>query len=256
MRTVILAGGLGSRLSEETSLRPKPMVGIGGIPMIVHIMRIYDSFGFNEFVVACGHLSHIIKDYFLKLNHMESDLTISLRDGTCTATNSEPLDWTVSLVDTGDGTMTGGRLLQLRDWLSGGTFMCTYGDGVADINIQALLEFHKSHGRLATVTSVCPPIRFGALSLDGDEVVKFGEVDAHSENRINGGFFVLEPAVLDYIEGDDTPFEGTPLRELARDGQLMGYRHDGFWHPMDTLRDQRHLDQLWSSGNAPWKLWS
>ena len=143
MRTVILAGGLGSRLSEETSLRPKPMVGIGGIPMIVHIMRIYDSFGFNEFVVACGHLSHIIKDYFLKLNHMESDLTISLRDGTCTATNSEPLDWTVSLVDTGDGTVTGGRLLQLRDWLSGGTFMCTYGDGVADINIQALLEFHQ-----------------------------------------------------------------------------------------------------------------
>jgi len=256
MKTVILAGGLGSRLSEETTLRPKPMVGIGGIPIIVHIMRIYDSFGFNEFVVACGYLSHIIKDYFLKLNHMDSDLTVSLKDGTCVATNGPLFDWTVSLVDTGDQTMTGGRLLRLRDWLGGGTFMCTYGDGVADIDIQALLEFHNSHGKLATVTSVCPPVRFGALSLDGDEVVEFGEVDTHSENRINGGFFVLEPAVLDYIDGDDTQFEGAPLKGLARDGQLMGYRHDGFWHPMDTLRDQRHLEQLWSSGNASWKLWS
>ena len=256
MKTVILAGGLGTRLAEETSLQPKPMVGIGGIPIIVHIMRNYDFYGFHDFVIACGYLSHIIKDYLLKLYYMESDLTISLKDGSCIATNGPDFGWTVSLVETGDQTMTGGRLLRLRDWLGDQTFMCTYGDGVADVDLRALVEFHKSHGKLATVTSVRPPVRFGALALDGDAVTRFGEADEHTKARINSGFFVLEPEILDYIDGDDIPFEQTPLKRLAAEGQLMAFQHDGFWHPMDTLRDRRHLEELWLSGKAPWKLWS
>lgn len=230
------------------------MVQIGGIPIIVHIMEIYSFHGCKEFVLACGYLSHIIKEYFLNLYYMKSDLTISMKDGSCTASNTPDMDWTISLVDTGDETLTGGRLLRLRDWVRGEPFMCTYGDGVADIDISALIAFHRSHGKFATITSVQPPNRFGALSLDGDRVMKFGAAASIAEARVNGGFMVLEPGVFDYIGGDDVAFEREPLENLARDGELMAFPHDGFWHPMDTLRDQRQLEGLWQSGQAPWKL--
>jgi glucose-1-phosphate cytidylyltransferase len=255
MKTVILAGGMGTRFAEETTTRPKPLIEIGGVPIIVHIMRIYAHHGINEFIVACGYLSHVMKNYFLNYYYLESDLTISLKNGTCSVRNSSRLDWSVSLVETGKDTMTGGRLLRLREWIGNDTFMCTYGDGVADINIEKLIEFHKSHGRLATVTSVHPPARFGNLVLDGNSVQRFAEKDQAAEAKINGGFFVFEPSVLDYIPGDDVPLERTPLANIARDGQLMAYQHEGFWQSMDTLRDQRYLEELWSTGRAPWKLW-
>lgn len=255
MKTLILAGGMGTRFAEATSVKPKPMIEVGGIPIIVHIMRIYDSFGYTNFVVACGYMSHVLKNYFMNFHYMQSDLVVSLKDGSYVAKNPARFDWTVSLVDTGEQTMTGGRLRRLRDWIGNETFMCTYGDGVADVNIRELVAFHKSHGKLATVTAVHPPARFGNLMMDGDRVVEFAEKDQSSEGQINGGFFVLEPQVLDYIDGDDVPFERAPLANIARDKQLMAYRHQGFWHPMDTLRDHRYLEDLWVSGAAPWKTW-
>ena len=255
MKTVILAGGMGTRISEETISRPKPLVEVGGIPILVHIMHIYSAHGFNQFIVACGYLSHVIKNYFLNYYYLQSDLTISLSDGTCQAANTSRLDWTVSLVDTGIDAMTGGRLLRLKDWIGNEPFMCTYGDGVADIDITALVAFHKSHGKLATVTSVHPPARFGNLEIEGDRVADFSEKDQSSEAKINGGFFVFEPSVLDYIEHALVPLERTPLSNLARDGQLMAYRHEGFWQPMDTLRDRNYLEEVWASGAAPWKCW-
>lgn len=254
MKVVILAGGFGSRLAEETATVPKPMVEIGGKPILFHIMSLYGHHGFNEFVVACGHLGHVIRDYFSNLNYTHSDYTISLKDGRRTIVNPVALDWTVSLVDTGSFTMTGGRLKRLKDWLGDETFMCTYGDGVANLDIGALLAFHKAHGELATLAAVRPPPRFGTLALDGDRVADFSEKAPASEAWINGGFFVFEPSVLDYISGDDTLLEREPLTNLAREGRLMAFRHDGFWQPMDTLRDRRYLEELWSSGKAPWAI--
>lgn len=254
MKTIILAGGMGTRLAEETSYRPKPLVEIGGVPIIVHIMRIYAVHGYSDFVVACGYLAHVMKNYFLNYYYLESDLTISLSDGSCIARSESRLDWEISLVDTGNMTETGGRLLRLRDWIGTGTFMCTYGDGVADIDVKGLVEFHRAHGKLATVTSVHPPARFGNLVMDGDAVTEFIEKDQSAEARVNGGFYVFEPGVLDYIAGDDTPLERSPLENIARDGQLMAYQHEGFWQPLDTLRDKRYLEELWATAEAPWQL--
>lgn len=255
MKTVILAGGMGTRLAEETTSRPKPMVEIGGTPILVHIMNIYSYYGFNKFVVACGYLSQVIKNYFLNFHYMQGDLEIFLKDGSCRVVSPARLDWEVALVETGPHTMTGGRLLRLKEWLGDETFMCTYGDGVANVDIRALVDFHKSHGKLATVTSVHPPARFGNLVTEGEVVLSFSEKDQSAEAYINGGFFVFEPQVLDYINGDDTLLERDPLSELARDRQLMAFRHGGFWHPMDTIRDRNYLEDIWNAGTAPWKVW-
>jgi len=252
MKTVILAGGYGSRLSEETALKPKPMVEIGGRPILLHIMELYARHGFKDFIVACGYMGHVIKEYFNELHIIRSDYTINLRTGEKTILQPQDLDWTISLVDTGLDTMTGGRLKRLSEHVSSEPFMLTYGDGLAEIEIDKLLAFHRSHGKLATVTAVRPPARFGSLDLDGDVVRMFGEKLPDSESWINGGFFVFEPDVLDYIAGDEASLEKEPLADMARDGQLMAYRHEGFWHPMDTLRDRKYLDALFEAGNAPW----
>lgn len=255
MEVVILCGGMGSRLREETELRPKPMVEIGGRPILWHIMRGYASYGFKHFVLALGYKGEVIKRYFLDYYHLRSNLTVSLVTGALTAHDGDREDWLVRLVDTGLATQTGGRLKRLDSWLPKETFLFTYGDGVCDINIQDLLRFHQAHGRLATVTAVRPASRFGGLSFNGDLVTEFSEKPQIGEGWINGGFFVLEPAVLDYIGADDTVFEREPLERLAKDGQLAAYRHAGFWQCMDTLRDVRLLESLWESGRAPWKVW-
>jgi glucose-1-phosphate cytidylyltransferase len=251
---VILCGGLGTRLSEETQVKPKPMVEIGGRPMLWHIMKIYERHGLADFTLALGYKGEMIKDYFLNYHARLSDLTVSLKTGAVDYKNPTAEDWRVSLIDTGEKTMTGGRLLRLKPHLkSGGTFLMTYGDGVANIDIQALLAFHKSHGKLATVTAVRPPARFGGLRIEGSRVTHFAEKPQSGEGWINGGFFVFEPAVLDYIENDDTFLEKEPLERLAADSQLMAYEHTGFWHSMDTLRDKNTLEELWATGQAPWK---
>ncbi len=252
MKTVLLAGGFGTRLSEETSVRPKPMIEIGGIPILVHVMRGYASYGHEDFIVACGFMGNAIKDYFARFHLHLADFTVDLAQGTTDLLGPPPVDWKVTLVDTGLHTMTGGRIARLKDHLTS-TFMLTYGDGLADVDLDALLAFHKSHGKLATVTAVRPPARFGSLVLDADrQVTAFEEKVSSSETLINGGFFVLEPEVIDYIERDDQPFERAPLERLASDGQLSAYIHEGFWKPMDTLRDKRELEGLWETGDAPW----
>ena len=255
MRVVILAGGFGTRLSEETDSKPKPMVQIGGREMLWHIMQGYAHYGLNEFVIALGYKGDMIKRYFLDYRLLNSSLTVSLATGDASAYGGECPDWTVHLVDTGLETMTGGRLKRLRKWLADGTFMMTYGDGVGNVDIQRLLEFHRGHGRLATVTAVRPPARFGGLEFSGDYVTRFTEKPQIGEGWINGGFFVLEPQVLDYIAGDETMWEHEPLERLAEEGQLVAYRHDAFWQSMDTLRDVRLLESLWQSKQAPWKVW-
>ena len=256
MKAVILAGGLGSRLSEETVLRPKPMVEVGGKPILWHIMNIYSAHGVNEFLIALGYKGEVIKEYFLNFYALNNDISIDLASGETTIHDGNQPRWKIHLVDTGLHTQTAGRLRRLQQWLEKeDTFMLTYGDGVADINITALVEFHNAHGRLATVTTVRPPARFGYLALDKDTVTEFQEKPQSSEGWINGGFFVLNRKVIDYIEGDETVWERTPVGQLARDNQLMGYRHYGFWQPMDTLRDKRLLEELWTSGAAPWKVW-
>lgn len=252
MKTVILAGGLGTRLSEETTVKPKPMVEIGGKPILWHIMQHYADYGFKEFVVALGYKAEAIKAYFLDYCRMRSSMTVDLSRGHVDLHEGEREDWTVHLIDTGLHTQVGGRLKRLSAWVSDGTFMMTYGDGVAGLDIGDLVRFHRRHGRLATLTAVRPPARFGALTLDGDLVERFSEKPQVGEGWINGGFFVLEPEVLDYLEGDDTIFEREPLERLAADGHLAAYRHDGFWQCMDTMRDVRLLQSLWESGNAPW----
>ena len=255
MRTVILAGGLGTRLSEETEVTPKPMVEIGGLPILWHIMKIYATRGFDEFVVALGYKGAVVKNWFLNYQYIASDFSIGFRTGTVDLHDGEREDWLVHLVDTGLQTQTGGRLKRLAPWLGDGTFMMTYGDGVADVDVQRILEYHREHGKLATVTAVRPPARFGGLLFEGDQVSDFVEKPQIGEGWINGGFFVLEPQVLDYIDGDGTAFEREPLERLAEDGQLVAYRHDGFWQCMDTLRDVRLLENLWLSGNVPWRIW-
>lgn len=255
MKVVILAGGMGTRLSEETTARPKPMVEIGGHPIIWHIMQIYSAHQYTDFIVACGYKSQQIKEYFRNFFAFQNDLVIDLRSGGYEAINPSTSPWKVAIVDTGLHTMTGGRLLRLRSWLQGEAFMVTYGDGVGDIDIAALVKFHRSHGRLATVTGVRPPARFGGLVLQGAQVCQFTEKNQAAEGWISGGFFVFEPAVLDLIAGDDIMLEKEPLEQLANAGQLMAFRHEGFWQPMDTIREKQLLESLWSGGKAAWKVW-
>lgn len=255
MKAVILAGGLGTRLSEKTKDIPKPMVDIGGKPILWHIMMIYSTFGIKEFIIALGYKAEVIKEYFLDYFSLSNDLTIDLLSGKKVVHNICELDWKIHLVDTGLHTMTGGRLKRLKKWIGKESFLFTYGDGLADVNIRDLISFHENHGKLATVTAVRPPARFGGLDFDGDFVSQFTEKSQAKEGWINGGFFVLEPEVIDYIKEDATPWESEPLERLAKERQLLAYRHEGFWQPMDTLREHKQLEKLWEEGKAPWKLW-
>lgn len=256
MKTVILCGGFGTRLAEETHVKPKPMVEVGGMPIVRHIMKIYSHFGHNDFTLALGYKGEYIKDYFLNYHPHNSDITVNLKTGKIDYANTTTEDWMVQLVDTGKNTLTGGRLHRLESHLRPhGTFMLTYGDGVANIDIKKLLAFHRAHGKLATVTAVRPPARFGAMVFDGDSVKEFSEKPQTGEGWINGGFFVFEPGIFNYLHGDSTILERDPLENLAQDGQLMAFKHDGFWHPMDMLRDRNRLNELWEAGQAPWKVW-
>ena len=255
MKVVILAGGLGTRLQEETVVKPKPMIEIGGYPVLWHIMNIYAAQGFNEFVVALGYKAELIKDFFVNYRTNRHSITVQLKDGSIEIHEGQGEDWTIHLIDTGDKTQTGGRIKRLVPWLGNERFMLTYGDGVGNIDLKKLLEFHQKHGKLATVTAVRPPARFGGLKFDGDRVVEFTEKPQAGEGWINGGFFVLEQQVLDMIDGDDTLWEHEPLENLAGEGQLMAYRHGDFWQCMDTLRDVQLLEKLWAGGEAPWKIW-
>ncbi len=254
MQVVLLAGGLGSRLAEETVRIPKPMVEVGQRPIMLHVMDVYSRWGFSDFVIACGYKSMLIKQYFRDIHLLSKDFTVSLRDGQMTFAPSEAANWRVSVVDTGEKTMTGGRLLRLREWLKNETFMVTYSDGVGNIDIEKLLQFHRSHGKLATVTAVQPPARFGSLQLEGDKVVEFAEKVQKHEAWINGGFFVFEPGVLDFIPGDAEPLEHSPLVNIARAGELRAFKHPGFWHPMDTIRDREYLNRLCEEGTPPWQI--
>lgn len=255
MKVGILAGGYGSRLAEETEIKPKPMVEIGGRPILWHIMMIYSQYGFNDFVIALGYKGHVIKKYMVEFSSLASDLTVNTKNGTVDAHGEQPHDWTVDLIDTGQDTMTGGRIKRIIPYMGDETFMLTWGDGVATVNIPELLAFHRAHGKLATLTAVRPPARYGHLEFDGDRIVQFTEKPQTAEGWINGAFFVMEPEVADYIDGDETQFEHEPLERLAADGQLMAYRHDGFWQCMDTLREKHILENYWASGKAPWKTW-
>ena len=252
MKVVLLAGGLGSRLAEETVRLPKPMVEVNGQPIILHVMDIYSHWGLTDFIVACGYKCMMMKSFFHNIQFLANDFTVSVRDGRVALRSMRAIDWNVSVVDTGLETMTGGRLRRLREWIGHDTFMATYSDGVGNIDIGALLAFHRSHGGLATVTAVQPPARFGNLEIEQGRVTQFTEKVNNGETWINGGFFVLEPAVLDYISCDEEPFEQGPLMKLARDGQLFAYKHSGFWHPMDTVRDRDHLNACCASGVPPW----
>lgn len=257
MKVAILAGGVGSRIQEETELKPKPMVEIGGRPILWHIMKIYAHQGFRDFVVALGYKGDYVKRYMLDYASLEGDLTIGMRDGRVEMHgNGDRDDWQVALVDTGQTTNKGGRIRRLAPYVGDETFMMTWGDGVSDIDLGRLLAFHRAHGKLATLTAVRPPARFGHIELQDDVVTEFSEKPQAREGWINGAFFVLEPQVIDYIDGDDTEWEKEPLERLAADGQLMAYRHDGFWQCMDTLRERKLLEQLWDTGRAPWKVWA
>lgn len=257
MKAVILAGGLGTRLSEETHLKPKPMVEIGGRPILWHIMKIYSHFGINDFVVCAGYKGYVIKEYFANYWLHMSDVTFRLADNSVDIHDQRTEPWNVTIVDTGEATNTGGRLKQVRSHVEEEAFCFTYGDGVADVDISKLIEFHRASGRLATLTAVSPPGRYGAIEVDeSDGVTRFQEKPQGDGGRINGGFFVVEADAIDRIEDDTTSWEQTVLAQLADAGQLSAFQHDGFWRPMDTLRDKTHLEELWSSGRAPWKLWS
>jgi glucose-1-phosphate cytidylyltransferase len=256
MKAVILAGGQGTRLAEETEVKPKPMVEIGGKPMLWHIMKIYAAYGCSEFILALGYKGEVIKNYFLNYYLWESDISIHLAKGQVEARNGCKEDWCIHLIDTGPRTQTGGRIKRLASWVGNETFMLTYGDAVANIDIASLLDFHRKHGKLATVTAVRPPARFGGITLQNDQVVHFKEKPQIGEGWINGGFFVLEPAVLNYIEGDAVEWEHEPLERLTAEGQLVAYRHNGFWQSMDTLRDVRVLESFWQGCEPPWKVWA
>ena len=255
MKAVILAGGLGTRISEETNVKPKPMVEIGGRPMLWHIMKIYASHGINDFVICLGYKGYIIKEYFANYFLHMSDVTFDMASNSMHVHEAKAEPWRVTLVNTGEDTMTGGRLRRVRAFVGDDTFCMTYGDGVADVDLTELLEFHRAQGRRATLTATQPPGRFGALVLEGSLVQRFVEKPRGDGSWINGGFFVLEPRVLDYIEDDDTVWEREPLERLAAEGELAAFEHDGFWHPLDTLRDKNILEELWASGKAPWKRW-
>lgn len=256
MKAIILAGGFGTRLSEETANRPKPMVEIGNRPILWHIMKIFEAGGVNEFVIALGYKGDVIKEYFLNFYAINNDITVDLATGTTTIHDGNQPKWKVHLIETGAETMTGGRLRRLRSLLGDDEdFFFTYGDGVADIDVRALLDYHRAHGRLATVTTVRPPARFGNLGFEGDRVTNFFEKPEDGEGWINGGYFVLKPKAIDYIDGDATVWEKEPVEHLVRDGELVGYRHFGFWSCMDTLKEKQMLDAQWQGGNAPWKIW-
>lgn len=255
MKVVILAGGLGSRISEESHLRPKPMIEVGGFPILWHIMKIYSQHGIRDFVICCGYKGYVIKEYFANYFLHSSDVTFNLGENTVAYSRPRAEPWKVTLVDTGGETMTGGRLRRVRDYLGDEDFCMTYGDGVADIDIAASIKFHQQQGRLATLAAVQPPGRFGALEIKAGQVSSFQEKPPGDGARINGGFFVLSPKVIDLIKDDSTIWEKEPLETLSKDGQLSAYLHNGFWQPMDTLRDKQHLEDLWKKGNAPWKIW-
>ena len=257
MKVGILAGGLGSRLAEETEIKPKPMVEIGGKPILWHIMKHYAHYGHDSFVVALGYKGEYIKKYMVDYAALASDhMKVDMKNGHVTRSGGETEDWTVELVDTGMPTQTGGRIKRLQPYLGDETFMLTWGDGVSTVDLKKLLAFHRAHGRLATLTAVRPPARYGHLLFDGDRISEFAEKPQTAEGWINGAFFVLEPQVFDYIDGDLTQFEKEPMERLAAEGQLMAYKHEGFWQCMDTLRERHILNELWSSGKAPWKLWN
>ncbi|EKO3537300.1 glucose-1-phosphate cytidylyltransferase [Vibrio fluvialis] len=256
MKAVILAGGLGTRLSEETSIKPKPMVEVGGKPILWHIMKMYSSHGVNDFVICCGYKGYVIKEYFANYFMHMSDITFDMQENSMVVHQKRVEPWKVTLVDTGEKSMTGGRLRRVKEYLKDEESFCfTYGDGVGDINIAELIEFHKSHGKKATLTATYPPGRFGALDIEGGAVNCFKEKPKGDGAMINGGFFVLSPEVIDYIDDDSTVWEQFPLNQLALDKQLMAYEHRGFWQPMDTLRDKNYLEELWSKNKAPWKSW-
>ena len=256
MKAVILAGGYGTRLSEETHSRPKPMVEIGGRPMLWHIMKMYSAHGVTDFIICCGYRGYMIKEYFANFSLHMSDITFDLEHNTVHVRKERTEPWKVTLIDTGEGTLTGGRLKRVADYVEGENEFCmTYGDGLSDIDISATITFHREHGRLATVTAVKPPGRFGALELEGQRVTGFMEKPTGDEGLINGGFFVLDPRCLDLIEGDDTRWEDEPLTRLAAEDQLRAYEHHGFWQPVDTVRERNLLEDLWASGGALWKTW-
>ncbi len=256
MIAVILAGGLGTRISEETHLRPKPMIEIGGKPILWHIMKSYSAHGVNNFVICCGHTGYLIKEYFANYFLHMSDVTFDMQNNQMEVHQRKAEPWRVTLVDTGDGTMTGGRLKRVADYLRNEESFCfTYGDGLSDLDISREITFHKQHGKLATVTAVQPPGRYGALRLQGNAVTGFTEKPRGDGARINGGFFILSPSCIDLIADDNTSWEGEPLSELALRGELMAFQHDGFWQPMDTLREKNMLEDLWASGKAPWRVW-
>jgi glucose-1-phosphate cytidylyltransferase len=257
MKVVILAGGYGTRLSEETGVKPKPMVEIGDKPILWHIMKIYSAYGLNDFIICLGYKGYVIKDYFAAYSLHMSDVTFNLRENNMKVHQNGTEPWKVTLVDTGEKTMTGGRLKRVKDYIGKGTFLLTYGDGVTDVNIRNLIEFHRGQKTLATLTAVSPPGRFGAFNLSSDQtkISTFKEKPQGDGAWINGGFFVLESEVMNYITDDRTVWEREPMEQLAADGMLSAYRHHGFWHPMDTLRDKSFLEELWQSSNAPWKVW-
>jgi len=256
MKVGILAGGLGTRLSEETTIKPKPMVEIGSEPILWHIMKIFAAFGFKEFVIALGYKGEIVKDYFINYRYRSRNLTICLSDGTVSLHGADCEDWVVHLIDTGWQTQTGGRIKRLAEYIGDETFMLTYGDGLADIDLNALIAFHQANGKLATVTAVRPPARFGGIAFNGSLVAEFVEKPQIGEGWINGGFFVLEPGIVNYIADEHTLWEKDPMERLAADGQLVAYRHSLFWQCMDTLRDVQLLNNLWAQNEAPWKIWT
>ena len=255
MKTVILAGGLGTRISEESHLRPKPMIEIGGKPMLWHIMKIYSAHGLNDFIICLGYKGYMIKEYFANYHLHMTDVTFDIKANRMEVHENFADPWRVTLIDTGDDTMTGGRLRRVTRYLGDEDFCFTYGDGVSDIDLSGLVRFHKAKGKLATLTAVQPPGRYGALAIESERVSRFQEKPDGDKSWINGGFFVLSPKVIDYISGDTTPWEREPLERLAAEGQVSAYTHHGFWQAMDTLREKNYLEQLWSSGKPPWKVW-